>query len=557
VAAQNAHGPIDAASRVADQASWSRLTPIEIICVDQKLHQTGSNLQITIRQGIKPSAPQFAEIRTLCRKPLAQISSNTAFYHVADTKTPDNSISLRSKPSTSAGRAVTTLPSGNLLRVLKLRDDGWWYVRAIPSGKKGWARSQIADTLLIECCESRSVAQRPSFDCLKATYADERAICINTELAELDKVVAAGLEAVRKLHGDQYTKEIATPLLEARRACGSDVICIKSQQLASLKEFQKNGAQISYPTLAVNEASIANNVAMTPLASAGGLGSSAMAQLKPAEGAEIPERTAEGPSRVTADRSFEPEATKSKAAEPLQHHGVDAEGFVSAGEVTAYRIEEKAAEHNWGQSALIGAILVASSMFVCLFFVAKRNDRRIVSNPSTPATSLDMKIEPSTAKQEAQPTIAEKGTNSNGMIITAAEPTSSLSYEQISLDLGAHDELLTTFNIANLDSGPPPISGKGSSERTKEHAKMQVDYIIEKLSQYTALRANGTLTKDEHRKLISKLIGLKDGDPPAHLSDPSAEFDLLPQKKVRRPSWAVIMSGVGVIVALLGLWVFV
>jgi uncharacterized protein len=552
VAAENAHGPINTAPRVADQASWSKLTPIEIICVDQKLHQSGSNLQIAIQQGIKPSAPQFAEIRTLCRKPLARTSSNTAFYHVADTKTPDNSISLRSKPSTSAGRAVTTLPSGNLLTVLKIRDDGWWYVRAIPSGKKGWARSQIADTPLIECCETSSVAQRLSLDCLKATYADERAICINTELAELDKIIAAGLEAVRKLHGDQYTKVIATPLLEARRACGSDVICIKSQQLASIKEVQKNGAQISYPTLPVNEASIANDVAMTPLASTGGLGSSAMAQLKPAEVAELPERTAEGPSGLTVDRSFEPEATKSKAAEPVQHHGVDAESFVSAAEVTAYRIEGKAAEHNLVLSGLIGAILVASSIFVCLFFVAKRNNRRIVTNPSTPPTSLDMKIEPSTAKEEAQPTVAEKEISSNGMMISAAEPTSSLSYEQISLDLEAHNELLTTFNIAKSDSDPP-----GSSERTKEHAKMQVDHIIEKLSQYTILLASGTLTKDEHRKLISKLIGLKDGDPPAHLSESRAELDLLPQKKMRRPSWAVIVSGVGLIVALLGLWVFV
>lgn len=85
----------------------------------------------------------------------------------------------------------------------------------------------------------------PSFDCSKASYADEHAICDNTELSQLDRVVVAAYESVRRLHGDQYAKTIAAPLLQSRHACNSDVSCIKNLQLASIKKFQASGAQLN------------------------------------------------------------------------------------------------------------------------------------------------------------------------------------------------------------------------------------------------------------------------------------------------------------------------
>lgn len=628
LAAQNAHGVNSTASPPLAQAEWNRLTTTELSCVDQKLHQKGSNLQTAIQQGIKPSDPQLADVRSLCKPSIEHRSSDTLVYRVANTTPPDTFVLLRSKPSTSAGRAIITLPNGILLRVLKRRDDGWWYVRVISSGKKGWARSQIGDASVIECCEIETgpVAQKPSFDCLKAAYADERAICNNAELALLDKIFAAGLESVRQLHGDQYMKGISVPLLQSRHSCNSDVTCIKLQQLASIKELQKSGAQISYPRVAENEVPAANVAAIDPKASAGGSDSSIMAQIKPAEvegnvkllrdetssipQRDSPKRVAQIPSNVIADKPVEPEAAKPKAEETVQQKNNEptkqiAESSANrrAAEVAAY--EEQAAKHNLMLSSLLGVVLLASSILLCLFVIPRREGQTIVANPpnssaplldttpsaplldttssapfldatssaplpdttsstplldTTPSTPLlETTIEPSAAEVERQPTIAavEKETGADGGALVAGEPASSPSYEQISLDLEAHNKRLTTLHVVKSDSDPTPISGEGSSERTKEHAKIQADYIIEQLSQFATLRANGTLAEDEYRKLISKLIGLKDGDSRLNEAEPRIEFDFRPQKKMRGPGWVVMVSGVGLIVALVYLWVFV
>ena len=88
-------------------------------------------------------------------------------------------------------------------------------------------------------------ANPPSFNCAKATYPDERAICSSAELSQLDNVVVAGYEYVRTKYGDQYAKSINAPLFQARRACAADVACIKEQQLAAIKKFESLGAPIN------------------------------------------------------------------------------------------------------------------------------------------------------------------------------------------------------------------------------------------------------------------------------------------------------------------------
>jgi uncharacterized protein/RNA polymerase subunit RPABC4/transcription elongation factor Spt4 len=90
---------------------------------------------------------------------------------------------------------------------------------------------------------------KPSFDCAKATYSDEQAICSNAELAQLDNVASAGYEYVRRTNGAQFAKSVTLPLLQARRACGSNVACIKQQQLAAIQKFQTLGAPISGPQI--------------------------------------------------------------------------------------------------------------------------------------------------------------------------------------------------------------------------------------------------------------------------------------------------------------------
>src|SRR5664279_1243089 len=54
---------------------------------------------------------------------------------------------------------------------------------------------------------SQQRAGQPSFDCAKATYPDEHAICSNPELSELDKAVAAGFEYLRRSKGDLLARQ--------------------------------------------------------------------------------------------------------------------------------------------------------------------------------------------------------------------------------------------------------------------------------------------------------------------------------------------------------------
>ena len=88
-------------------------------------------------------------------------------------------------------------------------------------------------------------AETPSFNCNTATYPDERAICSNAELSQLDNVANAGYQYVHRVYGAQYSKSVDLPLLQARRACGSDATCIKEQQLAAIQKFQSLGAPVN------------------------------------------------------------------------------------------------------------------------------------------------------------------------------------------------------------------------------------------------------------------------------------------------------------------------
>ena len=87
----------------------------------------------------------------------------------------------------------------------------------------------------------------PSFDCAKAAYPDERTICSNIELSQLDNVANAGYEYVRRAYGAQRARSVTLPLLLERRACGPDVACIKDRQIAAIKTFQGLGAPTANP----------------------------------------------------------------------------------------------------------------------------------------------------------------------------------------------------------------------------------------------------------------------------------------------------------------------
>ena len=92
-----------------------------------------------------------------CPPSYAQSNSPDNFYfYVANTMPPDAFLSLRTAPTAAHGLNVMQMPNGTLLQVLQRRDDGWWYVRVVPSNQEGWALSGQGNRVWIECCVTAS-----------------------------------------------------------------------------------------------------------------------------------------------------------------------------------------------------------------------------------------------------------------------------------------------------------------------------------------------------------------------------------------------------------------
>jgi len=84
--------------------------------------------------------------------------------------------------------------------------------------------------------------QAQSFDCRTARHADEYTICDNGELAELDiqmsnlyfrAINSLGGLVRAQLHADQVE------WLEERRACGSNVRCIRDRYIRRIRELER------------------------------------------------------------------------------------------------------------------------------------------------------------------------------------------------------------------------------------------------------------------------------------------------------------------------------
>lgn len=65
-------GLIKSAVVQAALAEWRKLPQGEVTCVNQNLRQQGSDLQAVIQQGITPSDPRIAGLRSACRNEVAQ-----------------------------------------------------------------------------------------------------------------------------------------------------------------------------------------------------------------------------------------------------------------------------------------------------------------------------------------------------------------------------------------------------------------------------------------------------------------------------------------------------
>jgi uncharacterized protein len=75
----------------------------------------------------------------------------------------------------------------------------------------------------------------PSFDCARATSADEQAICANPHLARLDRLMSGAYAAFAPEFGDK--RAIGKGLLQDRRACGGDEACIAAVQVNALETY--------------------------------------------------------------------------------------------------------------------------------------------------------------------------------------------------------------------------------------------------------------------------------------------------------------------------------
>ncbi|HME24172.1 MAG TPA: hypothetical protein VKI44_23040 [Acetobacteraceae bacterium] len=90
-------------------------------------------------------------------------------------------------------------------------------------------------------------AQAVSFDCRHATTPDELTICSDPRLSEMDDVVAAAFNQVKRTSDAATVVRVARDLLADRRLCQANKTCILSNQLATLEAFRNAGAQVATP----------------------------------------------------------------------------------------------------------------------------------------------------------------------------------------------------------------------------------------------------------------------------------------------------------------------
>ncbi len=91
-----------------------------------------------------------------------------------------------------------------------------------------------------------AAARGPSFDCRRATFADEFVICRTPGLAELDNQIAAAYAHLRNARGRSFADEVKFPTLRRRQACRSDALCIKERQIEALDAYRAAGAPVPY-----------------------------------------------------------------------------------------------------------------------------------------------------------------------------------------------------------------------------------------------------------------------------------------------------------------------
>lgn len=90
-------------------------------------------------------------------------------------------------------------------------------------------------------------ARAASFDCRRATTADEGAVCADPRLSELDDLLQAAFEQAKQRSGPVSATKLARGFLADRRACGADRSCILARYVDVLAGMRDLGATVALP----------------------------------------------------------------------------------------------------------------------------------------------------------------------------------------------------------------------------------------------------------------------------------------------------------------------
>ena len=114
----------------------------------------------------------------------------------------------------------------------------------------------IATCLLLLMLLGAALAEEaasPSFDCRKAVHADEKTICADVRLSELDRLQASGFAKAQYHPKKKEILKTTKEFLGYRRDCKSDRECIRRLQVSLIHHYIDAGLSFSLPTWAAAE----------------------------------------------------------------------------------------------------------------------------------------------------------------------------------------------------------------------------------------------------------------------------------------------------------------
>ena len=91
--------------------------------------------------------------------------------------------------------------------------------------KLAWVFLVLGSLIIVSSLARGEDAPKPSFPCDKAKTLDEKTVCSDARLAQLDRLQAAAYLLARQKNSSEAIKE-ARSRLEERSLCGNDRVCL-------------------------------------------------------------------------------------------------------------------------------------------------------------------------------------------------------------------------------------------------------------------------------------------------------------------------------------------